>query len=95
MLNDSIQFRASVLNFSSDPESCDPHTAPLNLVGLYIQHACNFRVLRWRMISNSKCICHTKSLVLHLNRDVLLRVKHIHVELCLTFLNSGFEVCAR
>lgn len=47
------------------------------------------------MISSSKYICHTKSLALYLNKDVLLRVKHIHAELCLKFFNSGFEVYAR
>lgn len=65
----------------------------LNLIGLYIQYTYNLQVAWWRPIS--KYICRTKSLALYLNKDVLLRVKHMHAELWLKFLNSGFEVYAR
>lgn len=82
-------------DLKSDPQSCDPPTAPLNLLSLQIQYDCNFRIAWWRMIRSSKYICHTESLAFCLNKDVLLRVKHIHAELCFEFLNSGFEVYAR
>lgn len=44
MVNDSICIRANMLYLNYDPESCEPHRAYLNLIGLYIQYSCNFQV---------------------------------------------------
>lgn len=42
MPNDEICIRANMLDINNDLESCGPHSAYLNLIGLYIQYACNF-----------------------------------------------------